>query len=204
MTAETRAETVVHRICPICEACCGLELKIEHGKVAHIRGHDADVFSKGYVCPKGAALKDLHEDPDRLRTPLVRRDGRLIEVSWDEAFAEIERRLPPIAATRGRDAVALVIGNPVVHKAGLLLYLPRLMKALGTQNFFSASTLDQMPKQLSCGLMFGHWISIPVPDIERTDFLLMLGATRPCRTAAFGPCRTSAARPRRCAPAVAS
>lgn len=173
--ATTEARTVT-RICPVCEACCGLELKVADGKVLSIRGHEDDVFSAGYICPKGVALKDLHEDPDRLRTPLVRRDGRLVPASWDEAFAEIERRLVPIVERHGRDAVALMFGNPNVHKLGLLMYLPRLARAIGTKNVFSASTLDQMPKQLSSGLMFGHWLSIPVPDIDRCDFLLMLGA----------------------------
>jgi len=171
-----QAATVHHRICPFCEACCGLELTVTDGQVKRIRGHQADVFSAGYLCPKGVALKDLHEDPDRLRSPLIKRDGQFVPATWDEAFAEIERRLPPIMAQHGRDSVALVLGNPVVHKAGLLLYVSRLGRALGSRNVFSASTLDQMPKQLSCGLMFGDWLSIPVPDIERTDFLLMLGA----------------------------
>jgi len=168
-------ERVAHRICPLCEACCGLELVIRDERVAAIRGFDADVFSAGFICPKGAALRDLHEDPDRLRAPLVKRDGVHVEVMWDEAFAEIERRLPPILA-RGRDAVAMSLGNPVAHKFGLLLYGARLARALGTKNVFSASTLDQMPKQLSAGLMFGHWLSIPVPDIERTQLLVILGA----------------------------
>lgn len=170
------AETVAHRICPICEATCGLELRVKDGRVTSIRGFDADVFSAGYICPKGVALRDLHEDPDRLVTPLIKRDGRFVEASWDEAFAEIARRLPPIQARHGRQSAALVIGNPSAHKIGLLLYVSRLGKALGTPNLFSASTLDQMPKQLSAGLMFGHWLSIPVPDIERCDYLLILGA----------------------------
>jgi anaerobic selenocysteine-containing dehydrogenase len=170
------SETIHHRICPLCEACCGLELKVSEGKVLAIRGHEADVFSTGYICPKGVALKDLHEDPDRLRTPLVKRRGVFVKASWDEAFAEIERRLPPVIAAHGRDAVALSLGNPAAHKMALLLYGPRLRKALGTRNLFSASTLDQMPKHLSSGLMFGHLFSIPVPDIVRCDYLLMLGA----------------------------
>ncbi len=172
----TATETVAHRICPVCEACCGLELRITDGKVTSIRGHNGDVFSRGYICPKGVALKDLHEDPDRLRTPLVKREGRFVAVSWEEAFAEIDRRLPPILEKHGRNSTALVIGNPTVHQVGLMLYFPRLAKALGSRNIYSASTLDQMPKQLSSGLMFGHWLSIPVPDIERSDFLLILGA----------------------------
>jgi anaerobic selenocysteine-containing dehydrogenase len=168
--------TTHHRICPLCEACCGLELKVRDGKVISIRGHEADVFSAGYICPKGVALKDLHEDPDRLRTPLIKLDGAFVPASWDEAFAEIGRRLPPILAQHGRHAAALTVGNPAAHKISLLLYFSKLAKALGTRNVFSASTLDQMPKQLASGLMFGHWLSIAVPDITRCDFLLMLGA----------------------------
>lgn len=169
-------ERVSHRICPLCEATCGLEITTRDDKVVRIRGHEADVFSEGFICPKGAALGELHEDPDRLRAPLVKRDGVFVEVSWDEAFAEIERRLPPILAAQGRDAVALSIGNPAAHKIGLLLYGARLGRALGTKNIYSASTLDQMPKQLSVGLMFGQWLSIPIPDLVRTDLLLILGA----------------------------
>lgn len=170
------SDTIHHRICPLCEACCGLELKVRDSKVISIRGHDSDVFSAGYICPKGVALKDLHEDPDRLRMPLVKRNGEFVPASWDEAFAEIERRLPPILAQHGRQAGAISVGNPSAHKIGLLLYFSRLAKALGSRNVFSASTLDQMPKQLSSGLMFGHWLSIAVPDITRCDFLLVLGA----------------------------
>jgi anaerobic selenocysteine-containing dehydrogenase len=165
-----------HRICPLCEASCGLSIELDGDRVLAIRGNDADVLSRGFICPKAVALRDLHEDPDRLRAPVVKRDGRFVEVTWDEAFAEIERRLPPIRAHHGRDAVGLVIGNPTAHKLGLLLYGARLGRALETKNVFSASTLDQMPKQLACGLVFGHWLSVPVPDIERTDFLLVLGA----------------------------
>ena len=169
-------ERVAHRICPLCEASCGLELGVKDEQIVSIRGHEEDVFSAGFICPKGAALRELHEDPDRLRAPLVKRDGVHVEVSWDEAFAEIERRLPPIIEKLGKDAVALSIGNPAAHKYGLLLYGTRLGRAIGTKNIYSASTLDQMPKQLSAGLMFGHWLSVPVPDIERTQLLVILGA----------------------------
>ncbi len=169
-------DTSTYRICPLCEACCGLEVKTRDGRVTAIRGAENDVFSAGYICPKGFALKDLHEDPDRLRQPLVKRNGVFVETTWDEAFAEIERRLPPLLHTHGRDAVAVSVGNPSAHKMGLLLYFSRLAKALGTKNVYSASTLDQMPKQLSSGLMFGHWLSIAVPDIERCDHLLVIGA----------------------------
>jgi len=174
---ETMSDTTTHhRICPLCEACCGLEIQIRDGQVTDIRGHDADVLSAGYICPKGVALKDLHEDPDRLRAPLVKRNGVFEEVSWDEAFAEIDRRLPPLRAAHGRHAVAITVGNPSAHKIGLLTYFGKLARALGTRNVFSASTLDQMPKQLASGLMFGHWLTVALPDISRTDHLLVLGA----------------------------
>src|ERR1700722_5781456 len=101
--------TTVHRICPLCEACCGLEMKVANNEIISIRGHEADVFSHGYICPKGASLKDLHNDPDRLRAPLLKRDGKFVEISWDQAFVEIEQRLLPILALHGSDAVATVI-----------------------------------------------------------------------------------------------
>jgi len=179
--ADAAAPADHYRICPLCEACCGLAVRTEGtpAKVTRISGWAGDVLSDGYICPKGYALKDLHDDPDRLRTPLMRKHGRhsaLEPCSWDEAFAEINRRLPPILAAHGRDALALVAGNPSAHKMGLLLYFARLARAVGSKNVFSASTLDQMPKQLQAGLMYGHWISIPLPDIARTQFLLVLGA----------------------------
>jgi anaerobic selenocysteine-containing dehydrogenase len=169
-------ETIHHRICPLCEACCGLEIKVQGGNVTSIKGHAQDVFSAGYICPKGVALKNLHEDPDRLRTPLIKRNGAFMEATWEEAFAEIQRRLPPLLAAHGRNASAVVVGNPSAHKIGLLTYFGKLARALGTKNVFSASTLDQMPKQLASGLMFGHWLSVALPDIARTDLLLVIGA----------------------------
>jgi anaerobic selenocysteine-containing dehydrogenase len=142
-----------------------------------IRGDDEDVFSRGFICPKAHGLKALHEDPDRLTTPLVRgSDGQLHEASWDEAFAEIDRRLTPILTEHGRDAVAAYIGNPNAHNLSALMYGRAWLKALGSKNIYSASTVDQMPKQLSAGLMFGTMLSVPIPDIDNTDHMLMLGA----------------------------
>ncbi|MDT9000692.1 molybdopterin-dependent oxidoreductase [Paucibacter sp. APW11] len=165
-----------YRICPLCEACCGLEIRTEGTRVISIRGAEADAFSQGYICPKGVSLKDLHEDPDRLRQPLIKRDGVFQPASWEQAFEEIERRLLPILHQHGPDSVAASLGNPAAHKISLLAYFPRLARALGSRNVFSASTLDQMPKQLSSGLMYGHWLSIPVPDLPRSDLLVILGA----------------------------
>ena len=169
-------DTTHYRICPLCEACCGLEIKVQGGVVTSIKGDARDVLSRGYICPKAVALKDLHDDPDRLRTPLIKRNGRHVAATWEEAFAEIGRRLPRLQAQYGHQAVAVAVGNPTVHKYGLLTYFPKLARALGTRNVFSASSLDQVPKQLACGLMFGHWMSVPLPDITRTQLLLVIGA----------------------------
>jgi anaerobic selenocysteine-containing dehydrogenase len=165
-----------YHVCPLCEATCGLEIRTRGREVVGVRGDDADPFSRGFICPKGYALKALDADPDRLRTPLVRRDGVLAPATWDEAFAEIERRLVPILREHGRDAVAIYLGNPSAHAYGLGLYGPAFARALGSRNVFSASTVDQMPKHVSAGLMFGTMMSIPVPDLDRTDYLLVLGA----------------------------
>jgi anaerobic selenocysteine-containing dehydrogenase len=176
----TQQTRTAHRICPFCEAACGLTVQLRGDQVLAVRGDTDDVFSRGYLCPKGVALKDLHDDPDRLRTPVIRRgrgaEARWEACSWEDAFAEIERRLLPLLDAHGRNALALSLGNPIVHKLGLQLYVPRMARAAGTPNVFSASTLDQMPKHVACGLMYGHWLSIPVPDVERTDLLIVLGA----------------------------
>ncbi|MCX5128820.1 molybdopterin oxidoreductase family protein [Streptomyces sp. NBC_00193] len=164
------------RICPLCEATCGLTLTIEGTTVTGARGDRDDVFSRGFICPKGAAFGGLDADPDRLRTPLVRRDGRLHEATWEEAFQAIADAVPALVRTYGPQSVGVVLGNPNVHTMAGQLYPPLLLKALGTRNLFTASTLDQMPKHVSSGLLFGDPFAIPVPDLDRTDFLLLLGA----------------------------
>jgi anaerobic selenocysteine-containing dehydrogenase len=168
--------TTVFRTCPLCEATCGLELTLSNGGVRSIRGDSDDVFSAGFICPKGTTLGHLHDDPDRLRGPLVRRDGELRAATWEEAFAEVARRLPPIVERHGRDAVAVYVGNPTVHNLSGTLYSRVLLRALGTRNVFTASTVDQRPKEISSALMFGTMLSHAVPDLDRTAYLLLLGA----------------------------
>ena len=170
MTTETS-----HVTCPLCEATCGLTITTTGRAIESIRGDRDDVFSRGYICPKAYALKELDADPDRLRTPLIRRDGRFVPATWDEAMAEIDRGLGAVLREHGRHAVAVYLGNPNAHHLSGL-YMPALVKAIGTRNVFSASTVDQMPKQVAAGLMFGTVLTIPVPDVDRTDYLLMLGA----------------------------
>jgi len=170
-------QRVDYRTCPLCEATCGLELTLEGDDVTAIRGDRDDVFSHGFVCPKGATLEALHADPDRVRTPLLRRpDGSFAPASWDAAFAFIDERLGTILAGGDRNAVGAYVGNPSAHNLDAQLYGRVLLKALGTRNVFSASTLDQMPKQVAAGLMFGAGLSVPIPDVDRTDHMLILGA----------------------------
>jgi anaerobic selenocysteine-containing dehydrogenase len=176
------------RTCPFCEATCGLELTFEDDELVKVRGDEDDVFSHGFLCPKGVAIKALHEDPDRLRTPMLKQpDGSFAPATWDEAFAVIDERLPPLLADersgdeasgrgRGRDSAAIYIGNPAVHGMAALLYGRVLTKALGTRNVYTASTVDQRPKEIASALMFGGSLTIAVPDVDRTDHLLILGA----------------------------
>ncbi len=173
MTATS--ETHYHQ-CTICEAACGLELEVEGREVLSIRGDAEDVFSHGYVCPKGAALRELDADPDRLRQPLVRRGGSHVPVSWDEAFETIERGLRPLIDAHGNDALGIYLGNPVAHSTALVIYSQAILTGFQTRNRFSASTVDQIPKQVASGLMFGTSLSVPIPDIDRSRYLLMLGA----------------------------
>ena len=171
------AETLTHyRTCPLCEATCGLEIAHRDGEVIRIRGDRADVFSHGFICPKGSTLGKLDRDPDRVRRPLVRRDGQHEEASWDDAFALIEERLAPIIAEHGANSVAVYLGNPNVHSMSGVLYVKPFLKMLRSRSIFTAATVDQMPKHVSSGHMFGHPDLIPVPDIDHTDYLLMLGA----------------------------
>jgi anaerobic selenocysteine-containing dehydrogenase len=162
--------------CPLCEATCGLRIETSNGDIVSIRGDEEDVFSKGFLCPKAHGLKALHEDPDRLRRPLVRRDGELRETSWPEAWQAVEDGLSPLLEKHGRNAVAVYLGNPSAHNLSANVYAPVFLRALGSQNVYTASTVDQMPKQVSAGLMFGAMLSVPVPDLDRCEHLLVLGA----------------------------
>ncbi|MFJ1810603.1 MULTISPECIES: molybdopterin oxidoreductase family protein [unclassified Streptomyces] len=164
------------RICPLCEATCGLTLTIEGTKVTGARGDREDVFSKGFICPKGASFGAVDGDPDRLRTPLVRRAGELREATWEEAFDAVAAGIRPVVERYGANSVGLVLGNPNVHTMAGALYPPVLIAGLGTRSLFTASTVDQMPKHVSSGLLFGDANAIPVPDLDHTDHLLLIGA----------------------------
>lgn len=167
-----------HRTCPICDAVCGLRIEIDdhNGKVLSVRGDADDPLSKGYICPKGASLGRIDEDPDRLRVPLIRTGDQWREAGWDEAFEAVERGLMGVIDRHGRQAVAAYFGNPTFHTMGGIFYRGPLSQSLGTTNLYSAGTIDQLPKHVAVGLMFGSGTAISVPDLDRTEYLLILGA----------------------------
>jgi anaerobic selenocysteine-containing dehydrogenase len=165
------------RICPLCEATCGLVLTIDdNDRVASARGDRDDVFSHGFICPKGASFAELDNDPDRLQNPLVRRDGELVETTWPEAFAAAAEGLQRVIGETGGASVAVYLGNPNAHTIAGSLYGPVVIKSLGTRQVYSASTLDQMPKHVSCGYLYGNPVAFTVPDLDRTDYLVIIGA----------------------------
>lgn len=175
------ADTTHFRTCPLCEATCGLELTVRDGAVVRIRGDRDNEFSKGFICPKGSVLHKLHADPDRLRMPMIRRGddpdtATWQEASWDEAFAVVADGVQGVIERHGRDAVGAYFGNPSIHSLGSVIYNRILIQAMASSQMYSASTVDQMPKHVSSGLMFGNPILIAVPDLDRTDHLLILGA----------------------------
>ena len=180
MTAPQTSRTAI-RTCPLCEASCGLEITLRPDgaggeEVQRIRGDRLDVFSKGYICPKGSTLKQLHEDPDRLRAPMVKRDGVHVPVSWDEAWEAVATGLGEVIDRTGRESLAAYVGNPTAHSLSAMMFSRVLLTGLGTRHRFSASTVDQMPRHVASGHVFGSPVAISVPDLDRTDHLVILGA----------------------------
>ncbi|AFC44051.1 MULTISPECIES: molybdopterin-dependent oxidoreductase [Mycobacterium] len=164
------------RTCPLCEAMCGLEIQVDDGRVTGIRGNRDDVWSRGHLCPKGTSLAALHDDPDRIREPMIKVDGQWQEVSWDAAFRRCTELLAPVIDEYGIGAVTAYTGNPLAHSFSLARYAGVLMGMSGMPITYSPGTVDQWPKNLSSHLMYGLWWNFPVPDIERTDLLVIMGA----------------------------
>ncbi|MEZ4376534.1 MAG: molybdopterin-dependent oxidoreductase, partial [Polyangiaceae bacterium] len=171
-------KTTTHRVCTLCEATCGIAVEVEDGQVTRVTGDRHDPFSRGYICPKAYGMKALQDDPDRLRSPLIRdrATGEFREVNWQEAIDYAVEGLSRIRAEHGGDALATYAGNPNAHSLHAMIYGPVLTKALGTKHRYSASSADQLPKMVSCSLLFGGGLTVPIPDLDRTDYLLMLGA----------------------------
>ena len=165
-----------HRTCNLCEANCGLLIETAQARITSIHADPDDPLSQGYICPKAYALKDAYEDPDRLRRPLLREGTTWREVAWDEALTAAAQGLHQVQKRHGEGAVASYIGNPTVHNMAAMLAVPPFLRLLGGRNRFSATSVDQAPKMLSSFLLFGGQMAIPVPDVDRTDYLLILGA----------------------------
>ncbi len=166
-----------YRTCNLCEAMCGLEIQYEEKEVKRIQGDKKDPFSKGHICPKAVALKDIYEDPDRLKYPLRKKaDGSWEQIGWEEAYDEVATRIQAIQEKYGKNAVGIYLGNPNVHNMGAMLFNRDFIKSLKTKNRFSATSVDQLPHHFAALLQFGHYMMIPIPDIDRTDFLLIFGA----------------------------
>ncbi len=165
------------RTCTLCEAMCGIRVDLgEDGRIASIRGDEDDPFSRGHICPKAVALRDLHEDPDRLRHPMRRRGDGWERLSWDDALDEAARGIHAVQSAHGRDAMATYAGNPTVHNLGSMLFGPMLLRAVGTRHGYSATSVDQLPHMVAAHFMFGHQLLIPIPDVDRTDHMIIVGA----------------------------
>jgi len=162
--------------CPLCEASCGILVDTDGERIRSIRGDEEDPFSRGYICPKAAALADLHDDPDRIRTPLIREGANWREASWEDALDRAADGLVRVRKKHGRDGVAIYYGNPVAHNLGLMTHALPFARMLRTRNVYSASSADQLPQMVAALRMFGHLALIPVPDLERTDYFLIFGA----------------------------
>ena len=165
----------VHRMCLLCEAHCGISVDVEGDRVLRITGDPLDPMSRGYICPKAVALTDIYSDPDRLRRPVKRADGRFVEIGWDEALALAADGLRRVQQRHGRHAVATYFGNPSVHGSASLAGAA-LRKVLGSRNNYSATSLDQLPQYRVAHEVLGSLALLPVPDVDRTDHMLVLGA----------------------------
>jgi anaerobic selenocysteine-containing dehydrogenase len=168
----------VYRTCTFCDAHCGIDVHVEKktNTVLDIRGDKNDPFSKGYICPKAYALKGLHEDPDRLRTPLVRKNGKLVPTGWDEALDFACAGIMKAQEAYSKNQIGFYIGNPIIHDMESLLAVPVLLRALHTRNIFTAASVDTWPKNLACAMLYGDPAAVAVPDIDRTDYFLVFGA----------------------------
>ncbi|BBN57000.1 dehydrogenase [Pseudomonas chlororaphis subsp. aurantiaca] len=173
-------KTLHHRACHLCEAICGLTIETTEvdgagPQITSIKGDAQDSFSRGHICPKAVALQDIQNDPDRLRQPMRRVGSDWQAIEWDEAFKLVAERLAAIQERHGNHAVAVYQGNPSVHNYGLMTHSNYFLGLLKTQNRFSATSVDQLPQHLSSYLMYGHGLLLPIPDIDNTDFMLILG-----------------------------
>lgn len=168
--------TVRRTSCNLCEAICGVLVTVEDGRITDVRGDESDPLSRGHICPKAVALRDLQDDPDRLTQPVRRTADGWQELPWTEAYELVAAKLAEAQTEHGKDAVGIYLGNPNVHSLGAMTHMPPLVRLLRTRNRFSATSVDQLPHMLASQLLYGHQLMVPVADIDRTSYMLMLGA----------------------------
>ena len=171
------------RVCPLCEATCGLTLTISDGRVTGARGDRDDVFSHGFICPKGASFPELDNDPDRLTRPLVRRDGALTEATWEEAFAAVADGLGGVIREHGGTSVGVYLGNPNAHTVAGALYPPADHPRPRHPSGVLREHARPDAQARRARSMFGSPVAFTVPDLDRTDFLVIIGANPVCPTA---------------------
>jgi len=188
-SADTDMRTEVHyRTCPLCECMCGLQIHVKDEQVTLIRPDRDDVWSQGFICPKGTTLGHLHHDPDRLHAPMVRDGDTWREVTWDEAFARCEELLLGVIERHGREAVTCYVGNPTAHNFSLGKYVALFIAQAQFPMIYSAGTVDQWPKNVSAVIMWGQMWWIPAPDIRRTDYFVVMGANPHASQGSFLAC----------------
>lgn len=175
MLDATPAETLHRRTCPLCEGMCGITVTREGNRVTAIRPDKDNVWSRGHMCPKGTTLGELHDDPDRIRVPMIREGERWREASWDEAFAQIETLVAETRARRGEARIASYTGNMSGKGYDAGRYMMLLHGLARFAQSYSSSTVDQQPKNVSAFLMYGNMWKIPIPDVDQTDLLVVIG-----------------------------
>ncbi|ANB25102.1 dehydrogenase [Alteromonas stellipolaris] len=161
--------------CTLCEAMCGIEVATQGNRILSIKGDKDNPFSEGHVCPKASALKDLYDDPDRLKRPIKKVGDEWQEIPWSEAFDYVAEKLHHIQSTHGKDAVGVYLGNPNAHNMGAILFGPYFYRALESHNRYSATSVDQLPHHIVSRRLFGHMSQIPIPDIDRTQHFVIIG-----------------------------
>jgi len=164
--------------CRICEAHCGLVATVDEGVVTRLRPDKEHPLSRGYACPKGIAMTDVQNDQDRVTHPLRRRaDGAGFErVSWDEALADIGARLRAVLDRHGPASVGWYMGNPGAFSYSHPLWSKGFLDAIGSPHYYTASSQDVSNRFAASALLYGSPLVVPIPDLQRTDFLLMVGA----------------------------
>ena len=164
-----------YRTCNLCEAMCGLEITYQDKSIISIKGDKKDSFSKGHICPKAVALQDLYHDKDRLKTPIKRTENGWVDISWEDAFDEVVTHIKSIQKKYGKNAIGSYQGNPNVHNTGLMLFGAPFTRSIGSNQKYTATSVDQLPHHFASLMMFGHYLMFPIPDIDRTDFMLIMG-----------------------------